>query len=43
MLDYGQVKDLPDELRLGYARLVLAIADNDPLKASESYRCSNLP
>lgn len=43
LLDYGQVKDLPDELRLGYARLVLAIADNDPLKASESYRCSNLP
>ncbi|TMX04226.1 hypothetical protein EJD97_010599 [Solanum chilense] len=38
LLDYGQVKDLPDELRLGYARLVLAIADNDPLKASESYR-----
>ncbi|KAF3683380.1 Kinase superfamily protein isoform 2 [Capsicum annuum] len=38
LLDYGQVKDLPDELRLGYARLVLAIADNDPLRASESYR-----
>ncbi|WMV21213.1 hypothetical protein MTR67_014598 [Solanum verrucosum] len=43
LLDYGQVKDLPDELRLGYARLVLAIADNNPLRASESYRCSNLP
>ncbi|KAL3818586.1 hypothetical protein ACJIZ3_004491 [Penstemon smallii] len=38
LLDYGQVKDLPDKLRLGYARLVLAIADNDPIKASESYR-----
>lgn len=38
LLDYGQVKDLPDALRLGYARLVLAIADNDPTGASESYR-----
>ncbi|PON85298.1 Protein kinase [Trema orientale] len=38
LLDYGQVKDLPDALRLGYANLVLAIADNDPKKASESYR-----
>ncbi|CAA2939551.1 unusual kinase [Olea europaea subsp. europaea] len=38
LLDYGQVKDLPEKLRLGYANLVLAIADNDPTKASESYR-----
>ncbi|KDP30970.1 hypothetical protein JCGZ_11346 [Jatropha curcas] len=38
LLDYGQVKDLPDSLRLGYANLVLAMADNDPIKASESYR-----
>ncbi|KAG8379408.1 hypothetical protein BUALT_Bualt07G0085400 [Buddleja alternifolia] len=38
LLDYGQVKDLPEKLRLGYAGLVLAIADNDPIKASESYR-----
>ncbi|BBH03705.1 Protein kinase superfamily protein [Prunus dulcis] len=38
LLDYGQVKDLPDELRLGYASLVLAIADGDPIRASESYR-----
>lgn len=38
LLDYGQVKDLPDELRLGYAGLVLAIADNDPQKAEQSYR-----
>lgn len=43
LLDYGQVKDLPDELRLGYAKLVLAIADNDPLRASDSYRCYNFP
>ncbi|XP_062029369.1 uncharacterized protein LOC133745328 [Rosa rugosa] len=38
LLDYGQVKDLPDELRLGYANLVLAIADGDPVRALESYR-----
>ncbi|WRX17765.1 hypothetical protein QQP08_010252 [Theobroma cacao] len=38
LLDYGQVKDLPDQLRLGYANLVLAMADNDPVKAAESYR-----
>ncbi|KAL6576317.1 hypothetical protein OROHE_000098 [Orobanche hederae] len=38
LVDYGQVKDLPEKLRLGYAGLVLAIADNDPVKASESYR-----
>ncbi|XP_015580387.1 uncharacterized protein slr0889 isoform X1 [Ricinus communis] len=38
LLDYGQVKDLPDSLRLGYANLVVAMADNDPIKASESYR-----
>jgi predicted unusual protein kinase regulating ubiquinone biosynthesis (AarF/ABC1/UbiB family) len=38
LLDYGQVKDLPENLRLGYANLVLAIADNDPIRASESYR-----
>lgn len=38
LLDYGQVKDLPNKLRLGYANLVLAIADNDAIRASESYR-----
>ncbi|GAV91948.1 ABC1 domain-containing protein [Cephalotus follicularis] len=38
LLDYGQVKDLPEKLRLGYANLVLAIADNDLIRASESYR-----
>ncbi|XP_073048487.1 uncharacterized protein [Primulina eburnea] len=42
LLDYGQVKDLPDALRLGYARLVLAMADNDPTGASESYRVKSL-
>lgn len=38
LLDYGQVKDLPDKLRIGYANLVLAMADNDPLRAMESFR-----
>lgn len=38
MLDYGQVKDLPDQLRLGFADLVLAMADSNPVKATESYR-----
>ncbi|KAF5175831.1 kinase superfamily protein [Thalictrum thalictroides] len=38
LLDYGQVKDLPDNLRLGYANLILAIDDNDPLRATQSYR-----
>lgn len=42
MLDYGQVKDLPEALRLGYANLVLAIADGDIVKASESYRYKSL-
>uniref|UniRef100_A0A3N7FTZ4 ABC1 atypical kinase-like domain-containing protein n=1 Tax=Populus trichocarpa TaxID=3694 RepID=A0A3N7FTZ4_POPTR len=31
-------EDLPDKLRLGYANLVLAIADGDPIRAAESYR-----
>ncbi|KAJ0969114.1 hypothetical protein J5N97_021991 [Dioscorea zingiberensis] len=38
LLDYGQVKHLPDNLRLGYANLVLALADNDLTKASQSYK-----
>ncbi|VFQ93715.1 unnamed protein product [Cuscuta campestris] len=38
LLDYGQVKNLPENLRLGYANLVLAIADNDQEKAGHSYR-----
>lgn len=32
------MKDLPENLRLGYANLVLAMADNDPIRAIESYR-----
>ncbi|CAK8562921.1 unnamed protein product [Lathyrus sativus] len=38
LLDYGQVKDLPEQLRLGYANLVLAIADGDLVRASASFR-----
>ncbi|XP_028765061.1 uncharacterized aarF domain-containing protein kinase 1 isoform X3 [Neltuma alba] len=38
LLDYGQVKDLPEKLKLGYANLVLAMADGDAIRASESFR-----
>ncbi|CAI8583801.1 unnamed protein product [Vicia faba] len=38
LLDYGQVKDLPEQLRLGYASLILAIADGDSVRASASFR-----
>lgn len=38
LLDYGQVKDLPENLRLGYANLVLAIADDDATRARESFK-----
>lgn len=38
LLDYGQVKDLPENLRLGYANLILAIADGDATKARESFK-----
>jgi len=34
------VKDLPDRLRLGFANLVLAMADNDPVRTTESLRWS---
>ncbi|KAL2548254.1 Uncharacterized protein Fot_09784 [Forsythia ovata] len=36
-LDYVQVKDLPDKLRLGYTNLVLAITDIDTPRASDRY------
>ncbi|MCD7448064.1 hypothetical protein HAX54_037766 [Datura stramonium] len=38
LLDYGQVKDLPENLRLGYANLILAIADDDATRAIESFK-----
>ncbi len=36
LLDYGQVKELSEDLRLGFARLVLALASNN---VSEIARC----
>jgi predicted unusual protein kinase regulating ubiquinone biosynthesis (AarF/ABC1/UbiB family) len=36
LLDYGQVKELGKDLRLGFARLVLALASNN---VSEIGRC----
>ncbi|KAG1358899.1 putative aarF domain-containing protein kinase 1-like [Cocos nucifera] len=36
LLDYGQVKQLSDDLRLGYANLVVALADKDPSRATQS-------
>lgn len=38
LLDYGQVKDLPENLRLGYANLIIAIADDDAIRAIESFK-----
>lgn len=38
LLDYGQVKDLPDQLRLGYAKLVLCIAAGDSTGVADSFR-----
>nr|ADN33964.1 ubiquinone biosynthesis protein coq-8 [Cucumis melo subsp. melo] len=38
LLDYGQVKDLPDQLRLGYAKLVMDIADGDASRTAETFR-----
>lgn len=38
LIDYGQVKDLPDQLRLGYAKLVLHIADGDATGVAETFR-----
>ncbi|TVU36132.1 hypothetical protein EJB05_18048 [Eragrostis curvula] len=38
LLDYGQVKEMPEDLRIGYANLVVAMADDDFLRAKESFR-----
>ncbi|XP_020882632.1 uncharacterized aarF domain-containing protein kinase 1 isoform X2 [Arabidopsis lyrata subsp. lyrata] len=37
LLDYGQVKELPDKLRLGYANLVIAMADDNASGVSQSF------
>ncbi|XP_019083132.1 PREDICTED: uncharacterized aarF domain-containing protein kinase 1-like [Camelina sativa] len=42
LLDYGQVKELPDKLRLGYANLVIAMADNNASRVSQSFWISSL-
>jgi aarF domain-containing kinase len=42
LLDYGQVKEMPEDLRLAYANLVVAMADDDFLRAEESFRYSQL-
>ena len=38
LLDYGQVKEMPEDLRLAYANLVIAMADDDLLRTKESLR-----
>lgn len=38
LLDYGQVKELPDNLRLGYANLVLDMADKNASRVAQSFR-----
>lgn len=38
LLDYGQVKELPDNLRLGYANLVIDMADNNASRVAQSFR-----
>jgi hypothetical protein len=42
LLDYGQVKEMPEDLRLAYANLVVAMADDDFLRAEESFRYPEL-
>jgi aarF domain-containing kinase len=37
LLDYGQVKELPDVLRLGFASLIMALVSGDPLKIGHSF------
>uniref|UniRef100_A0ACD5XER5 Uncharacterized protein n=1 Tax=Avena sativa TaxID=4498 RepID=A0ACD5XER5_AVESA len=38
LLDYGQVKEMPEDLRLAYANLVIAMADDDLPATKESLR-----
>jgi predicted unusual protein kinase regulating ubiquinone biosynthesis (AarF/ABC1/UbiB family) len=42
LLDYGQVKEMPEDLRLAYANLVVAMADDDLLRAEEGFRYAQL-
>lgn len=36
LLDYGQSKKLPDEERLGFASLILALGDGNPQRVSDA-------
>lgn len=36
LLDYGQSKKLPDDERLGFASLILALGDGDPERVSDA-------
>ncbi|KAM0925639.1 hypothetical protein ACQ4PT_004068 [Festuca glaucescens] len=38
LLDYGQVKEMPEDLRLAYANLVIAMADDDLSRTKEGLR-----
>jgi aarF domain-containing kinase len=38
LLDYGQVKEMPEDLRLAYANLVIAMADGDLSRNKEGLR-----
>ncbi|KAH9290786.1 hypothetical protein KI387_034903, partial [Taxus chinensis] len=37
LLDYGQVKELSDDIRLQFARLIVALVSGDPLKIGKSF------
>lgn len=38
LLDYGQVKEIDDKVRLGFARLIVALASSNVREMGLSYR-----
>jgi predicted unusual protein kinase regulating ubiquinone biosynthesis (AarF/ABC1/UbiB family) len=38
LLDFGLTKELPDDIRLGFAQLVIAAADRNPIAIMEAFR-----
>lgn len=38
LIDYGQVKRIPDEVRIAYAKLIIALADEDKVEAVKVMR-----
>jgi len=38
LLDYGQVKEIDDDIRLGFARLVIALASSNVREIGFSFR-----